>query len=193
MTWPRNDRVTWLTSPRPLQTSQVVGWVPGAVPSPEQVGQTTAVSTTRSLVVPNAHSDRSSSTRMVALRPRRARLRGPRGPAPPPKNASMMSLNGNPAAPKPPAPAAAARRERIGAQVVHLALLRVGEHLVGLGDLLEPLLGLRVRVDVRVQLAGEPPVGLLDLVGVRVPAHAKQAVVVVHHRHPYAPARIWPT
>ena len=79
MTWPRNDRVTWLTSPRPLQTSQVSGWVPGAVPSPEQVGQTTAVSTTRSLVVPNAHSDRSSSTRMVALRPRRARLRGPRG------------------------------------------------------------------------------------------------------------------
>jgi hypothetical protein len=108
ITWPRKDRVTWLTSPRPLQTSQVVGWVPGAVPSPEQVGHTTAVSTTRSLVVPNAHSDRSSSTRMVALRPRRARLRGPRGPAPPPKKASMMSLNGNPAAPpKPPAPAAA--------------------------------------------------------------------------------------
>src|ERR1700681_3852528 len=54
ITWPRNDLVTWLTSPRPLQTSQVLGWVPGAVPSPEQLGQTTAVSTTRSLVVPNA-------------------------------------------------------------------------------------------------------------------------------------------
>src|ERR1700735_2357465 len=38
MTWPRNDRVTWLTSPRPLQTSQVSGWVPGAVPSPAQFG-----------------------------------------------------------------------------------------------------------------------------------------------------------
>ena len=105
ITWPRNERVTWLTSPRPPQTSQVSGWVPGAVPSPEQVGQTTAVSTTSSRVVPKAHSDRSSSTRMVALRPRRARLRGPRAVAPAPKNASMMSLNGKPG-PKPPAPAA---------------------------------------------------------------------------------------
>jgi hypothetical protein len=78
------------------------------VPSPEQVGQTTAVSTTSSLVAPNAHSARSRSTRMVALRPRRARLRGPRGPEPVPKNASMMSLNGNPA-PNPPGPAAPGR------------------------------------------------------------------------------------
>ena len=37
--------MTWLTSPRPLHTSHVVGWLPGALPSPEQVGQTTAVST----------------------------------------------------------------------------------------------------------------------------------------------------
>ncbi len=106
ITWPRNDRVTWLTSPRPWHTSQVSGCVPGAVPSPEQVGQTTAVSTTRSLVVPNAHSARSSSTRMVAFRPRLALLRGPRVPAPAPKKASMMSLNGNPAA-NPPGPAPA--------------------------------------------------------------------------------------
>ena len=98
--------MTWLTSPRPLQTSQVSGWVPGAVPSPEQLGQTTAVSTTRSLVVPNAHSDRSSSTRMVAFLPRRALLRGPLVAVPAPKKASMMSLKGNPA-PKPPAPAPA--------------------------------------------------------------------------------------
>src|SRR5580693_9005133 len=101
--WPMNDLVTWLTSPRPLQISQVTGCVPGAEPSPEHVGQTTAVSTTSSLVVPNAHSDRSRSTRMVALRPRRARVRGPRGAAPPPKNASIRSLNGNPAVPNPPA------------------------------------------------------------------------------------------
>jgi septal ring-binding cell division protein DamX len=103
--------VTWFTSPRPPHTSQVSGWVPGAVPSPEQVGQTTAVSTTSSRVAPNAHSERSSSTRTVALRPRRARLRGPREVAPAPKNASMMSLNGNPApkpAPPPGAPPAGA-------------------------------------------------------------------------------------
>src|SRR5690606_9355546 len=50
-------------------------------------------------------------------------------------------------------------RERVRAEVVHLALLRVGEHLVGLGDLLEPVLGLRIRVDVRVELPREPAVG----------------------------------
>ena len=108
MTWPRKDRVTWQTSPRPRHMSQVCGWVPGAVPSPVQVGQTTAVSTISSLVVPNAHSARSSSTRIVAFRPRRARCAG-RGlrRAAAPKKASMMSLNGKPA-PKPPAPGAAA-------------------------------------------------------------------------------------
>ena len=108
ITWPRKDRRTWLISPRPPQTSQVTGWVPGAVPSPEQVGQTTAVSTVSSRVAPNAHSERSSSMRIVALRPRRARLRGPRvAPCPAaPNTASTKSLNGNPAAPNPPNPAA---------------------------------------------------------------------------------------
>ena len=104
MTWPRNERVTWLTSPRPPHTSQVSGCVPGALPSPEQVGQTTAVSTASSRVVPNAHSARSSSSRTVALRPRRDRLRGPRVLAPVPKKASMMSLNGKLPAPNPAAP-----------------------------------------------------------------------------------------
>src|SRR5207248_2948590 len=80
--------------------------------------------------------------------------------------------------------------ERVGSQVVHLALLRVGEHLVGLRDLLEPLLGLRVRVDVRMQLPGQPAVSLLDLVRTRVTADAEYPVVVVHDQ---VPARIWPT
>ena len=181
--WPMNDLVTWLTSPRPLQTSQVTGCVPGAEPSPEQVGQTTAVSTTSSLVVPNAHSARSRSTRMVALRPRRARLRGPRGAAPPPKKASIRSLNGKPGRAEPASARAAALRVRVGAEVVHLALLRVREHLVGLGDFLEALLQLRIRIHVRVQLAGEPPVGLLDLVRARIAADAENPVVVVCHRH----------
>ena len=64
-------------------------------------------------------------------------------------------------------------REGVGPQVVHLTLFGVGEDLVGLGDLLELLLRLRVGVDVRVQLAGEPPVGLLDLIRRCVPADAR--------------------
>ena len=50
--------------------------------------------------------------------------------------------------------------------VVLLALLGIGEDVVGLLDLLEPLLGLGIaRVVVRVVLAGELPVGLLQVVG----------------------------
>ena len=50
ITWPRNERCTLWISPRPPQVSQVAGWVPGAVPAPAQVAQTTAVSTVRSRV-----------------------------------------------------------------------------------------------------------------------------------------------
>src|SRR5207244_1924217 len=49
-------------------------------------------------------------------------------------------------------------------QVVLAALGWVRERLVRGGDLLEPLLGLGVGVHVRVMLAGELPVGPLDLV-----------------------------
>src|SRR5262249_24115958 len=80
--------------------------------------------------------------------------------------------------------------ERIGAEVVHLALLGVGEHLVGLGDLLEPLLGAGVGVDVGMELPGEPPVRLLDVVGAGIPWHAQGGVIVGGH---YDPARIWLT
>src|SRR5439155_12435715 len=55
----------------------------------------------------------------------------------------------------------------VGSQrVVALPLGRVREHLVGLVDLLEPGLGLRVAlVHVRVVFAGQLPVGGLDVLG----------------------------
>src|SRR4051812_10721238 len=109
-TWPRNERCTLCTSPRPPQVVQVAGWVPGAVPAPLHAVHRTAVSTVISLVVPKTVSSRSSSTRMSASPPSRTRLRGPRVAVPPPKKASMMSPrppnpapNGLPA-PAPPAP-----------------------------------------------------------------------------------------
>src|SRR5260370_36173046 len=48
--------------------------------------------------------------------------------------------------------------------VVRLALLRIGEHLEGAGDLFELLLGALVpRIDVRMIFAGELAICLLDL------------------------------
>src|SRR3712207_7433792 len=40
-TWPRNDRWTLCTSPRPRQVEHVSGCVPAAVPDPVHVPQTT--------------------------------------------------------------------------------------------------------------------------------------------------------
>jgi hypothetical protein len=113
MTWPMPPQVgqlrlvtirpsrpfcTLCTSPRPPQVEQVAGCVPGAVPAPVQVSHTIAVSTVMSLVTPKTVSSRSSSIGIIASRPARTRLRGPRDVAPP-KKASMMS-------PRPPNPVA---------------------------------------------------------------------------------------
>ncbi len=78
-------------------------------------------------------------------------------------------------------PSPAARSEGVLTHVEHPTLVLVGEDLVGLGHLLEALLGRRVRVDVRVQLAREPPVRLLDLVLGRVATHPENLVIVSGH------------
>jgi hypothetical protein len=72
--------------------------------------------------------------------------------------------------------------------VVQLALLRIREHVVRLGDLLEALLGRPVaRVDVRVVLARELAVALFDLGAGRSARHAKSGVeVLLRHRARWA-------
>src|SRR5258705_1124539 len=70
--------------------------------------------------------------------------------------------------------------------VVALALLGIGEDLVGLVDLLEALLRLGFLVDVRMVLARELAVRLLDLLGARILRDAECLVVVlVLDRHSY--------
>ena len=66
--------------------------------------------------------------------------------------------------------------------VVALAALRVGQDLVGLVDLLEPLVRRRVRVDVRVPLLGELAEGALDLGVGRVAFDAQDQVEVAFGR-----------
>src|SRR5690606_11118841 len=80
------------------------------------------------------------------------------------------------------AAAGEAAHARAAAHVVLATLVRMGEGLVRLGDLLELLRRLRVRVDVRVEGAGELAVRLLDLLGRGVAGDAEQLVVVVVHR-----------
>src|SRR5699024_6849137 len=75
----------------------------------------------------------------------------------------------------------AARGERILPHVEHPTLALVGEDLVGLSHFFEALLGSRVRVDVRLQLARKPPVRLLDLVLGCVATRPGHLVIVSGH------------
>ena len=67
----------------------------------------------------------------------------------------------------------------VAVTVVDLAGLRLAQHLVGLGDLLEALLrGRIVRVHVGVELPRQPAERLLDRLVVGVAGNAKDLVVV---------------
>src|SRR3954471_136543 len=91
--------------------------------------------------------------------------------------AAEAALARGPAAPRPAAAPAGAEEDP--AAVVLLALVGVAHDVVGRLDLLEALLGLRVvRVAVRVVLARELAVGLLDLVGRRLALDAQDGIWV---------------
>ena len=179
ITWPRNERCTDCSSPVPPQVAQVRGDVPGAHPEPEQVSQRTAVSTVSSRRTPNAASSRVSVICSRASAPGRTRLRRDAATAAAGTAEERLEHVAEPAEageriarrPRP-------LRERIAAEVDDAALLGIGEHLVGGGDLFEPVLGGRIRVHVRVQLARQPAVGALELLGRRVLADAEHPVVV---------------
>ena len=75
-------------------------------------------------------------------------------------------------------------------RVVPRALLRIGEDLVGAGDLLEPLLRLRVGAHVRVELAREPAVRLADVLVRRVPWNAEHLVEIARDGHAYCSSSV---
>src|SRR5439155_267870 len=72
--------------------------------------------------------------------------------------------------------------------IIAPALVGIGQHLVGLGDLPE-LLGVFFALgDVRVMLAREPSIGRLDALVVGLPVDAEDLVVVLEldgHGNPY--------
>ena len=160
--------------------------MPGAVPAPLQVWQTTAVST----LIGASIAERGLV--QVELQPQDRVGAGPgarawsaRGRVAEERVHDVLEADERAGA----GAGRAARPERIAAEVDDLALLRVGQHLVRGVDLLELLLRRRVGVDVRVELPGQLPVGALDVVRGGVPAYPQDAVVVLGHLCPYALAR----
>ena len=77
---------------------------------------------------------------------------------------------------------AATERRAVAAHVVALTLLGVAQHVVRVRHELESLGRLFPRVHIRVQLARETAVRLLDLFGARVTRDAQYFVVVGHNR-----------
>src|SRR3954451_7128787 len=73
---------------------------------------------------------------------------------------------------------AAAAQPGMAVAVVELARLRVGQHLVRLGDLAEPRLRIRLARDVGVQLARELPERALDVLLVPSARNLEQLVVI---------------
>jgi hypothetical protein len=78
-----------------------------------------------------------------------------------------------------PTTGATTGRGRVDTHVVLLALVRVGQHLVGARDILEPVLA-HVARHVWVQLAGQLAICLLDLLGRGVARNTEDLVVVGH-------------
>ena len=78
--------------------------------------------------------------------------------------------------------------------VVGRALFRVPEHLVGLTELLEAALGIRLFADIRVIFARQLAVGALDLVLRRFAGHAHHRIVVfvVHRSTPVVGKSAYP-
>ncbi len=79
------------------------------------------------------------------------------------------------------AEATAAGTQGVAAEVVHLALLRVAQHLVGGRDLLEAVDARGVGIDIGMELACQLPIGALDLIRARFARDAQEGVVVGGH------------
>ena len=166
----------------------VVADVPGLAPVALHVAHGTGTRTRISFDVPKTAERKSMSTVTSMSAPRGGpacpRPRAwPKPPAPPPKK--LLKRSPRPApnrSSKPPAPlaAGAGAPQALGPErVVATPALGVAQRLVGQRHQLEAFLGLGVAgVGVGVQLAGELPVGPLDLVLVGAARDGEQLVEI---------------
>ena len=178
--WPRAVCCNRCTRPWPPHVSHRSGSVPGSAPLPWQTSQVLTTSTSTLRVTPNADSVNSSSTVTARSPPRCGRRRPPPPNRSSPKNAPNRSE-------REPKSMKMVGVERCAvdpgmAEAVVAGTGLVGQHLVRLSRLAEAFGGLRVGIDVRVQLAGEAAERLLDRRVVRSALDA-QHLVVVAFRH----------
>ena len=172
MTLPRSERTERWIDPVPWQMSQVTGEVPGWQQEPWQVSQVTAVSTSMSRWVPKIdllEADLDADERVLAALAPRA---GPSG--------LLAGTEERLEDVAEPAEALAAEAALAAAEVVLLALLGIGEHVVRVRHRLEPLGCLGTGVHVGVEFARQAAVRLLDLVWSGVTRDAEDLVVVCH-------------
>ena len=142
---PRNDRCTCCTSPRPWQVSQVIGLrCPAAAPLAVAdraehggVDLELAGGAERRLGEVDVEPDQRV---LAAAGPRTRAAAAAAGAAAGLAAEERVHDVGEREARARTGAAEAAAAERVAAEVVHPALLGVGEHLVGARDLLEPLL-----------------------------------------------------
>ena len=137
-TWPRKPRCTLCTSPRPEQVVQVVGCVPGAVPAPVQRraedggvdGDVLGGAEDRLVEVELDRDQRVAARRGCGCAARGSAAAAEEG-------VHDVAEAAEAGAAEAAGAAAAAGLERVTAEVDDAALLRVGQRLVGAGDLLE--------------------------------------------------------
>ena len=180
-----SEKKPWLRllTPRPRHSGQIVGEVPGCAPLPLQVAHVTGFSTGIVSCAPRSASANESVTSVCRSEPRliaapaasRALAAAPPAPEQPAEDVVEVDAAAPSGTSRVEAEAAGAARAGVADEVVVLALLGIGEGLVGDRDLLEAVLGRLVAgVAVRVVLARELAVGLLDVGLGRVLGHAER-------------------
>ena len=178
----------WLSvfTPRPLHSGQMTGAVPGRAPVPAHSRQAAIISTGTFASAPRSESSNERCTSASTSRPRigwravRVRARVAAAAEHPAEDVADVAEVEVAEVDVRAAGRAGPPVLRAEA-VVLLALLRIGEHVVRALHLLEALLRLLVaRVRVRMMLAREPAVRLLDLVVGGALLHAERVVRVRH-------------
>jgi hypothetical protein len=76
--------------------------------------------------------------------------------------------------------ATAATQTGLTELVIPPAGLGIAQHFVSAANLLEAIFSSSVFIDIRVILASHPPVSALQGVGICIPAHTKEVVVIGH-------------